>query len=197
VGGDYGWQAVGTAANTNIIIDGATTGILALDAAGTAAAGALTALGSGASITVPATAGNLAIGASTEIALGGTFLTKKWGEITLVGDATAGKITFTDDTSTITTGNNGTGGTTDALADDAVTAITGNSGPIGIVNVLGDNTNAQQVTTTAAVDSTGELLPAGYLVSLVGNATTSPISGGLANNDGKISAETETVEDNT
>jgi hypothetical protein len=195
VGGPFGWQAVGDSIaigtpdgiETNLKSDGASTG------------GAFKALGSllGATITQKAVASNsLNILANTTIDLGGSSQ-RKVGEIVLVGDGTnPGTITFTDATSKIITGNTAGSGLKDALDTGGVTAITGSAGLIGIVNVLGDGSNTE-VTTTAVANA--DLLPAGFLVELVGGSGGGTVTAGAATptNDGHISAETPTVADNT
>jgi hypothetical protein len=199
VGGDYGWQAVGA---NRIVINGGTPGIAGLDNTSTPVAAAMTftAKGLGATIKVPATA-VLAIGAETEIALGGTY-DKKGGEITLVGAgsnpgqinlavATTSKITTANVAgATNSSGDLGAAGGPSIVNAGAITSI-------GITNVLGDGTQKTTATSTAVADLVGNVMPTGYLVSLVGAGTVNPITGGGANADGIISAATETNEDNT
>jgi hypothetical protein len=196
VGGDYGWQAVGV---NRVVINGTTPGIAGFDATPAAAAIIFAAKGLGATIKVPATTTALAIGAETEIALGGTF-DKKGGEITLVGGSDAGTITFAATTSKITTANvaGATNSSGDLGAANGPSVVAGGSiTSIGITNVLGNATTKTTAASTAVADLVGNVMPAGYLVSLTGAAATAPVKGGAANADGIISAATETNEDNT
>jgi hypothetical protein len=112
----------------------------------------------------------LTIGEGVTIALGGTSQ-KKVGEIVLKGAASNPRmITFTKDTSKITTGNTGTA--IYPVATDGTTAISGTNDVLGIggsgSTLVGDGTNAK-ATTTAAVANNA--LPAGYLVSLEGTSS--------------------------
>jgi hypothetical protein len=197
-GGDYGWQAVGA---DNIVFgaSGAAAGTLtALDSATPPVAAAnpvlLTALGAGATINGPASS-NLTIGANTTIALDGVY-TKKKGEITLAGAATAGKITLLA-TGVITTGNTPSG-TTLPLAVGGVTLANGaGTDVIGILNLVGVATVADNATVTTTTTAGSNLLSAGYLVALTGVGANSVVSGPGAGNNGYISAETPTVADVT
>jgi hypothetical protein len=191
----------------NIVIDGGTPTLTAVDSTTGAAlaatpAPAFTALGLGSIITVPDN-GGFTISAFTDIALGGTS-SQRQGQIILTGHATdAGTITFTDATSRITTGNDGgTTPVTGPLADTIVTESEIDGGGtvnfLGITNLLGDGTDAKAAT-TAPYDGTNaaDLLGLGYLVSLVGGAGGGTVEGGGATLNGDISAETKILADVT
>jgi hypothetical protein len=198
IGGELGWQAVG---DTLAIRNNGTNTSALVATNNTTPAVTLKALGLGATITqaAAASASGLTIDENVTISLGGTNL-KKGGEIVLIGDDTdPGMITFTDETSKITTANTIATPVTELLADDGDTAITGTTDVIGITDVLGDGSLAT-VTTTAVVNSTNSnLLSGGYLISLQGDDTTGggTIQGGDDDEDGKISSQTTTVADIT
>ncbi|MDR2758826.1 MAG: hypothetical protein LBB78_05560 [Spirochaetaceae bacterium] len=207
VGGPNGWQAVGQAAGDSIGIyaDDPAARLVSSTAAATGTPAAiLKALhplqGSflGATITQAAVASNnLTISANTTIALGGAAQ-KKAGEIVLTGGTNPGKITFTNDTSKITTGNSSASTTsTGPLAAGGVTAVTGGTiTTIGVTNLVGDGTNTKITTTATPSTPNNNLMGVGNLASLLG-ATGGTITGGAASNNGVISSETITNADIT
>jgi hypothetical protein len=203
-GGAAGWQAEGdTIAFVGVSANAALLKSATASATVTTPTAILRAKGPNATIAqADGASNNLTIDENTTIALGGTA-SKQAGAIILAGNATpanAGTITLTKDTSKITTGNSTptTAATfTEELATDGVTEITTGAGVIGITNVLGDGTNAK-VTTTAVLNTTNNnLLPAGKLVSLQGDATAGTVKGGGTGTTGYISSETNTNLDNT
>jgi hypothetical protein len=197
--------ASGTVETITITSADAGATIALVKSTGTATAGTLTASGTAPTITQAAGASNnLTIAADTTVALGGTGA--KVGEIVLKNsnesDATNnGKLTLLG---TITTGNATASVAAAPLSDDSTTEVTDASTytKIGVENLIGDGTTAV-IEPTNAPDSGGSTSVAGNIVKLTGTASGVPITGGDTSNtddgsvDGKISGETETVEDAT
>jgi hypothetical protein len=198
------WDAVGTAAG-DVTIESVLTAQVGVGAKITADGTGATGLKANAGAIITQNAGetnNLTIGAATEIDLGGTDA--EVGVILLKNDTalapitTNGKLTFTDNTSTIKTGNT-VGAATTAAVLDAATVVSGTTAytSIAILNLTGDGTNAKAKTT--ATPSSAVLAPEGKLVSLEG-ATAGNITGGgatMSAPDGRISALTKTEADIT
>jgi hypothetical protein len=203
VGGAGGWEAkhAGSSGGTVIIKAGATGDSTTPTATITGGADVSLTAGAGATITQNAgTNNNLTIAVNTTIALGGSGGTEL-GKIVLKNDTSAeaetnnGKLTLTDGTSEITTGNIAGFATAVVLLDawngDSTAQDTAFT-KLAIDNLKGDGTNAKAKTTASAPDSgTGA---AGKLVSLEGDSAGTVTGGGATADapDGVISAATDT-----
>jgi hypothetical protein len=220
---DGTWTASGTGSGTGSgdPVNGVKITSAAADAGAIIAVGSTTATGWDAAIltatgTDPVitqaaeTGNNLSIGAGVTIALGGAAA--KVGAIVLknssASDALAnGKLTLTDDTSKITTGN--AAATEQAagapLADDSTTEVTNATtyAQVGVLLLTGDGTNAK-IAASNNPESDGQTSNAGKIAALFGTSSNAgTITGGdgtsdtTGTSDGVISGATVTVADNT
>ena len=185
------WQAVDTGS------DKITIAATSADASSiTAGSTAVFTAGPGGTITQKEGANNnLTIAANTTIALGGS--TAKVGEIVLTGDnSNPGKLTLTNDTSIISTGNSAGSAAAAPLSTDGTTTVSDASGytSIGVVDLVGDGANAKVVPTNAPADASTSA--AGNIAKLLGTSGSSgTISGGATGSDGSISGATATAAD--